>query len=213
VSDYSATSSESDGAGTALAEVADLAPVVGGLATAPNIPSLRELKWMSEALKTSIVLPKGLREGGAPAILSVMLAGRELGVPPMLAMRMIDMINGVPAVRSELKLALAKARGHDIRPVIREQGRVRVKCVIHDSHEVEWAYARDFASPDATIASEIEVEGWGEVKGEKVWKPLVEKANWRSWCGPMLWARAVAQLCREHCPEAVGGMYSTEELS
>lgn len=212
MSDYATRSSESDGAATALAE-APLPALVGGLASAPNVPSLRELKWMSEALKTSIVLPKGLREGGAPAILSVMLAGRELGVPPMLAMRMIDMINGVPAVRTELKLALAKARGHDIRPVVREAGRVRVKCVTHDSHEIEWAYARDGAGPDATIASEIEVEGWGETKGEKVWKPLVDKANWRSWTGPMLWARAVAQLCREHCPEAVGGMYSVEELS
>ena len=28
----------------------------------------------------------------------------------------------------------------------------------------------------------------------------------------MPWARAAAQLCREHCPEATGGLYSAEEL-
>lgn len=208
-------SEDANASSSALDEVeaGELAPVLGGIARSPGVPSLRELKWMSEALKTSIVLPKGLREGGAPAILSVMLAGRELGVPPMLAMRMIDMIQGTPAVRSELKLALAKARGHDIRPVLREEGRVRVKCMTHDSHEVEWAFTREGAGTGATIASEIEVESWGDQKGEKVWKPLVDKASWRSWCGPMLWARAVAQLCREHCPEAVGGLYSVEELS
>lgn len=202
---------------TELAEVSAVAPEVAVFRT--TMPSLRELHWMAQTLAGTpdkpgaVTLPRPLQ--GKPAdVLAVMLAGRELGIGPMQATRMIEVINGQTALRSELKLGLAKRAGHDIRPVIRGEGRVRVKCVTHDSHEVEWAMSRDNASPDAIIATEIAVEAW-EGKGDnrtKTFKPLVDKSAWQSWSFAMLWARAVGQLCREHCPEATGGLYSVEEL-
>jgi hypothetical protein len=121
----------------------------------------------------------------------------------MQSTRQVHIINGQTALAAELKLALARRAGHDIRPIVRENDRVRVKCLTHDSHEVEWALeARPGVMSDAVIAAEIAVAG----------KDLVMKTNWQSWGFAMLWARAVSQLCREHCPEAVGGLYSAEEL-
>lgn len=207
---------------TALAEAEPraVAPQAGVFRAA--LPSLNELAWMAKMLAgtqdgrapATVTLPRALQ--GKPAdVLAIMLAGRELGIGPMQATRMIEIINGATALRSELKLGMAKRAGHDIRPVIREDGRVRVKCVSCDSHEIEWAFAREGASEDATIASEIEIETW-EGSGDarrKTSSLLVNKSNWLSWRGPMLWARAVGQLCREHCPEATGGLYSIEELS
>lgn len=200
---------------SALAERPDegLAPAAP-VHPAVNVYSLREPHWMAKALSAAVTLPDALR-GKPEDILAVMLAGRELGIGPMQATRQIDIIQGQTALRSELKLALAKRAGHDIRPIVREPGRVRVKCCSCDSHEIEWALNREGAGAGATIATEIMVEKWTGERGArtKVMAPLVEKAAWQSWEGPMLWARAVGQLCREHCPEAVGGLYSTEELA
>jgi hypothetical protein len=210
---------------TALATPAAIMPEAVQPVYRATLPSLKELAWMAQALAgtvdsdgkprtpATVTLPKPLQ--GKPAdVLAVMLAGRELGIGPMQSTRMIEIINGQTALRSELKLGLAKRAGHDIRPVIREQGRVRVQCVSCGSHEVEWALVRQGASPDAVIATEIEVEQWagqGEQRRKEM-VPLVAKSAWKSWDFAMLWARAVGQLCREHCPDAVGGLYSVEEL-
>jgi len=205
-------------------EPSSLAPVASVFRAA--LPSLEQLAWMARMLAgdtdakgnprtpAMIALPKALQ--GKPAdVLAIMLAGRELGIGPMQATRMIEIIGGATALRSELKLGMAKRAGHDIKPVIRENGRVRVKCVSCDSHEVEWALVREGASPDAVIATEIEVESWEGPKEarQKTLSPLTAKSAWHSFPFAMLWARAVGQLCREHCPEATGGLYSVEELS
>lgn len=200
---------------TALAEPdprQELAPVAP-VHPAVNAYSLRDLHWMAKALSSAVTLPDALR-GHPEDILAVMLAGRELGIGPMQATRQVHIINGQTALAAELKLALAKRAGHDIRPLVREPGRVRVKCVSCDSHEIEWAMTRDGAAADAVIAAEIMLEKWAGsgAARTKIMAPLVEKSAWQSWEGPMLWARAVGQLCREHCPEAVGGLYSVEEL-
>jgi hypothetical protein len=62
-----------------------------------------------------MTIPKAL-QGSPPDALAIMLAGRELGIGPMQSFRQLDVINGQVAIRTELKLALAKRAGHDIRP-------------------------------------------------------------------------------------------------
>ena len=181
---------------------------------AVNRYSVSELVHMAQLISKAVTLPAALRDK-PDDILAVMLAGRELGIGPMQATRQIDIINGQTAIRSELKLALAKRAGHDIRPVDRGARFVRVACVTHNSHVVEWALTREDAiSPEAVIVAEIQVESWEGESGHrrKVMTPLAGKSAYLSWGYAMLWARSTGQLCREHCPEAVGGLYSTEEL-
>jgi hypothetical protein len=171
--------------------------------------SIKDLVYLANVLagtkqrQGALTLPKAL-QGSPPDTLAVMLAGRELGIGPMQSTRQIHIITGQTALATELKLTMARRAGHDIRPMVREPARVIVKCVTHDSHPVEWALTReDSDDPGAVIAGQIQQGG----------KSLITKENWLNYPQQMLWARAVAQLCREHCPEAVGGMYSVEELS
>lgn len=43
--------------------------------------------------------------------MAVILAGKELGIPPMLAMRKINIIKGSPTISPELMLALVRKSG------------------------------------------------------------------------------------------------------
>lgn len=198
--------------------------VTGELMPAPFTPAVNgytvsQLVKIAQLISGAVTLPNALR-GKPDDVLAVMLAGRELGIGPMHATRQIEIIQGQTALRTELKLALAKRAGHDIRPVCRHEAFVAVQCVTHQSHVVAWARdagdAQHAAGHDwgLVIASEIQVEAWEGESGQrrKVMRPLVEKSAWQSWGFAMLWARSVGQLCREHCPEAVGGMYSVEEV-
>lgn len=182
---------------------------------AVNSYTVSQLVTLSKLVSDALTLPKALQ--GKPAdVLAVMLAGRELGIGPMQSTRQVHIISGQTALASELKLALAKRAGHDIRPVDRGPRHVAVQCLSCSSHVIEWALSRtDAKSPSAVIADEIIIETWEGESGrrQKVMAPLVDKTNYQSWGFAMLWARAVGQLCREHCPEAVGGLYSAEELS
>lgn len=195
--------------------VGELAPVMASPAV--NGYTVSQLVKIAQLISGAVTLPKALR-GKPDDVLAVMLAGRELGIGPMHSTRMIEVIQGQTALRTELKLALAHRAGHDIRPVIRDDGFLAVQCVTHDSHVVAWARDPESAAlhglAGVVVASEIQVESWeGEGNARrKVMSPLVEKSAYQSWGFAMLWARSVGQLCREHCPEAVGGMYSVEEL-
>lgn len=183
---------------TALAEpeVAPVAPVH----PAVNTYTVSQLVQLAQLTSKALTLPDAIR-GKPDDILAVMLAGRELGIGPMQATRAIHIINGSTALSTELKLALARRAGHVILPERRGARAVRVYCSTCDSHRVEWAMAQaDRFGEDAVLVEEV--------------PDLRAKGGaWKSYPFAMLWARAVGQLCREHCPEAVGGLYSVEELA
>lgn len=178
---------------TALAPVAPQHPAV-------NIYTVSQLVQLAKLTAGALTLPDALR-GKPDDILAVMLAGRELGIGPMQATRAIHIINGATALSTELKLALARRAGHVILPERRSTRAVRVYCSTCDSHRVEWA----LTGPDAFGEDAVLVEELPDLKAKR--------GAWQGYPFAMLWARAVGQLCREHCPEAVGGLYSVEELS
>jgi hypothetical protein len=176
-----------------LAPVAPVYPAVNGY-------TVSQLVQLAKLISQAVTLPDALR-GKPDDILAVMLAGRELGIGPMQATRAIHIIKGSTALSTELKLALARRAGHVILPVRRSARMVRVFCSTCESHHIEWAVAPADASGDDAVLVE-EIVDLREKRG-----------TWQSYPFAMLWARAVGQLCREHCPEAVGGLYSVEELS
>src|SRR5436190_17838280 len=63
------------------------------------------MQQMAEVLVTSGFLPPNLDTPNKA--LAVLLMGRELGVPPMQAIRGIHVVNGRPSLSAELMLALA----------------------------------------------------------------------------------------------------------
>lgn len=171
--------------------------------TGGGTPWLAEYERMAQLVAKSVTLPKSYN-GDPRTVLAVALTGRELGIGFMQSTRVLYVINGVVTLATEAKLALALHAGHKIVPTERTPEGITVQCETHDSHYVTWSMER---------ASKIFFETWDkEVRGQKIRQSLTEKDNWVNHPEQMLWARAVGQLIREHCPEVCGGLYSKEEI-
>lgn len=188
--------------------------------TARQAPSsLAELAWMARALVSAVTLPKAL-QGKPGDILAVMLAGRELGIGPMAATRMVHIIQGQTSIATELKLALARPAGHEVVALAEGPGWCIVGCARHpEAGALGWCMEAG-QGPEYpgltgwTIAGEIMVESWEGERGDrhKAESPLVAKSNWRSYQRDMLFWRASSQFMRRHCPGLAGGLYTAEEL-
>src|SRR5258708_32441532 len=68
------------------------------------------IKLANEIFDTPFV-PDGLR-GSVPAVAPAILAGRELGLPPLTSLANIHVIKGKPALSAVLMRALIQAQGH-----------------------------------------------------------------------------------------------------
>ena len=175
-------------------------------ATVRNAPGmLAELAWQARAVAKSVTLPQALQNKPAD-ILAVMLAGRELGIGPMAATRMVHIIKGQTSVATELKLALALKAGHDIATAQEGEGWCIVGCRTHPkAAAVGWCMD--------TPPANIEIDAW--TYADQIMQGgtrLVDKDNWRNYQRDMLFWRAASQFMRRHCPGLAGGLYTLEEL-
>lgn len=202
-------------------EVLPAIPIEARYSNAPTT-ALQELAWTARALVNAATVPRAI-QGKPGDILAVMLAGRELGIGPMAATRMVHIIQGQTSIATELKLALAAQAGHEVAALREGVGYCVVGCKSHpDADPVGWcitaadqpALGSDELLPAWTIAGEIMVESWEGDRGarEKRETPLIAKANWRSYQRDMLFWRAAGQFMRRHCPGLAGGLYTVEEL-
>jgi len=207
---------------TDVHEPGDNLPAIPEQARYSNAPTqtLQEIAWIARALVNAATLPRALR--GKPGdILAVILAGRELGLGPMASTRMVHIISGQTSIATELKLAIAHNRGHDVMALAEGDGWCIVGCASHPEHPpVGWKMFEETEAPSYpglagwTLAAAITVESW-EGEGDRRAKtetPLIGKANWRSYQRDMLFWRASAQFLRRHCPGLAGGLYTIEEL-
>lgn len=189
-----------------------LLPAIPDQAKYSNAPTvaLQELAWTARALVNAVTVPDAIR--GRPGdILAVMLAGRELGIGPMAATRMVHIINGQTSIATELKLAKAREAGCDIQPLTEGEGWCVAHCTKHPAAEpVAWKIGRD---TPVTLADMVAPRTWtiaGDIKqGGKL---LIEKDNWRNYTRDMLWNRAASQFMRRHNPGLAGGLVTVEEL-
>ena len=124
---------------------------------------------------------------------AVVLIGRELGVPMMQALRKIFVIQGTPALASELMLALAERtrKIEDLR--IEDDGMTCTVTVKRKGRK----------SPVTTAFSGADAAKMG----------LAEKDNWKKQPAVMRRWRAIAANLRLSFPDAIGGMYSVEEVA
>lgn len=140
--------------------------------------------------KTEFV-PAGLRNR-PEAVLAAILSGREVGLPPMQSLAMIDVIDGRPSLRAQAARALIQSKGHD---VWLEESTI-TRCVLcarrrgeDHVHKVTWT------ADDAQRAG------------------LNGKPNWRRYPRNMLVARATGELARLAFADVLGGLaWMAEEL-
>lgn len=172
-------------------------------------PDSALLQWVYEAsqaariaaslAKTSFV-PASLR-GKPEDITAAILAGQELGLQPMTALRSIDIIQGTPALRAHAMRGLVQSHGHEIEVV---------------ESDDEHCAMRGRRRLGTTITGFI-YGSWQEV----VWDldrarrmGLTDKPEWKKQPRTMLIARATGELCRLIAADALHAMpYAVEEIT
>lgn len=130
----------------------------------------------------------------------IMLKGLELGISPMAAIDMIDVIGGKPVLSAKGMLALIKSSGE--LDDIRFEGD-DTYCTVTVVRRGQSPHVETFTIEDARRFMTREY-------GKTI--SLAEKANWRSMPGTMLKWRATANAVRTVFPDRIGGMYTHEEL-
>jgi len=122
-------------------------------------------------------------KSAAQAITKVM-AGQELGVPPMQSMRGIHVVDGNPQLSAGLIAALVKrSRKYDYR--VKEQNDMVVV--------LEWFQDGEPVGESSFTHGEAETAN------------LTSRTNWKTYTEDMLFARALTRGARRYCPDVFGG--------
>jgi hypothetical protein len=134
----------------------------------------------------------GQLRGKPEEVTAVILAGNELGLKPMAALKAFDIIQGTPALRAHAMRGLVQSHGHKIQLVTSDDKH----CVMRgrrdddeDWQEVTWTI------PRAALMG------------------LVGKSEWKKQPQTMLLARATGELCRLVASDVLHAVpYTSEEL-
>lgn len=147
-------------------------------------------KVATQLVQTSFV-PEAFR-GKAMEATGAILAGAEVGLSPMAALRAFDIINGTAAPRAVTLRAVVQSRGHEIRLV----ESTATRAIVEGRRVGEQSWQRSTWTIDRA-------KGLG----------LVGKHNWKAQPGAMLVARATAECARLIASDAILGIpYAAEEL-
>lgn len=171
------------------------------LSTAQDVAIHRLGEWAQSAtaahsIATTLVqtsfCPESFR-GKAGEATAAILAGIEVGLQPMAALRSFDVIQGQAAARAMTLRAIVQSHGHEIVLVESTTTRCRMKGRRRGSNEwqtITWTIER---------AADLKLTG---------------KDNWKKQPQAMLLARATSELARLIASDAILGIpYSAEELA
>lgn len=127
----------------------------------------------------------------AQAVVKI-LAGQELGLPPIYSMTKIAIVKGRVTVGAEAIAALVKRDSHYHYQVTEHSSE---RCSIDFYEDGKKAYSSTFTMADA--------KGAGLVK---------QDSAWQTYPRAMLFSRAVSQGARIVCPHLIAGVYTHEEM-
>lgn len=155
--------------------------------------SIAEALSLSEQLAKASTLSEGLR-GNTSNVLAAMLAGQEMGLAPMAALRSIHIIKGKPVLAADAMVAVVLASG---------------KCEYFDRVEESAASVtyetKRVGSPNKRRCT------WTIEDAQRA--QLVNNDNWRKHPIAMLAARAKSTLARDVYPDILAGCYSDDEVA
>lgn len=151
----------------------------------------REAYAVAKSLaKTSFV--GSTMKGRVEEICGAILAGQEIGLQPMAALRSIDIIQGAPAMRAHTLRGLVLSQGHDV-------------WVEHSDAE------RAVVCGQRQGSEHVERSEWTIDRARRL--GLLKKDNWQKQPEAMLVARATAEVCRRVGADVLMGLpYAVEEL-
>ena len=113
------------------------------------------LKTLGVLIKTPTV-PKRYRDSptGVADMMSVILTGRDVGIPDMMALQHIYLVNGQASMSGQLMCALVNRSGHRIKVSWQKDGTAVAEAWRRDpwSKELEMVGLISFGPDDADIA-------------------------------------------------------------
>lgn len=182
-----------DNSGGNAQRSASIVPLRTGGRVAGIVPtSIEEVFRLATAIAKSGMAP---RDMGTPEKLTVaILHGLEIGIPPMMAINKIAVVNGRPTLWGDAVPALLLSKGFKIREMMYAEGEDRfAQCtVIRPNGE---QIVRNFSVRDAMTAGL-----WG--------KP----GPWKLYPDRMLQMRARGLAARDGAADVLSGIYLTEEM-
>lgn len=148
----------------------------------------KNLAVADQMVKTGF-MPKALRT--AQQVVLVMETGRELGLPPMEALRNIYIVDNKTALASQLMLSLIyrSDKLEDIKIEDKEKS-----CTVTMQRKGMSPYSVTFTESDARNAN------------------LLHKDNWKNYPKNMYRARAISMCARVVCSDIVAGLYTPDEI-
>jgi hypothetical protein len=155
--------------------------------------SIEEAERLSGTLSKSQLLPDALRQKPAD-VLATVLAGAELGLAPMQAIRGIAIIKGKPTLSADTMGALVKRRQDVCEYLVLKESTPKVA-----TYETK---RRGDPSP-TTMSFAIEDAQRAGLQGD----------NWKKYPAAMLRARALSAICRAVYPDLCLGLYDPDELA
>ncbi len=146
---------------------------------------------LAERLCSTQFAPAAYRGKPEEATAAIM-AGAEVGLSPMAALRAFDNIPGTPAPKAITLRAIVQGQGHEVR--IDESSQDRAVVSGRRKGDSDW-----------------QTSTWDMARANLM--GLTGKAQWKQQPGAMLIARATAEVCRWIASDAIMGMpYTAEEL-
>lgn len=158
---------------------------------AVRLGSLADKVDYAQHLASSALLPKQYQRQPANLLFAIEYA-EMLQLPPMAAITGIHVIEGKPSASAALISALVRRAGHRLR--VKGNGVKAVAQIVRSD------------DPEFTFESEWTIERAQQAG-------LTGKAVWKNYPAAMLKARAISEVARDACEEALSGMhYTPEEL-
>lgn len=132
------------------------------------------------------LLPEGLKNEGE--IVAVLLAGQELGLPPMASLRGLQVVRGKVIISYDTMVALLRRAGYRIEWLTSSATEARLRLTAQDGS--------------------THTERWDEARAKKA--GLWGSSTWAKYPDTMLKARCVSSAARAFAGEVLAGVYLEE---
>jgi hypothetical protein len=181
------------GAGTALEA---RQPDFEAHSVLPSAVEWANLMSVSKVIANSGLAPKVNGRPMSPEAVAVTaLKGRELGIPPMMALSHIHVIEGRPTASAELMRSLVQRAGHYL-------------AIVEQTPQRATANARRKDWPDSVPTATVTY-----TREEADEAGLLGKSNWKKHPVDMLVARVTSRICRQLFADCLmGASYTPDEL-
>jgi hypothetical protein len=163
-------------------------PPMVSLAIIPR--NMDEVRLLAKSIAGSILLPDALKR--EPDVIMAVIAGLELGLPPMASLRGINVIKGRPCLTAATMVAVVLGRG------VAEY----FECVEDLPDSVTYETKRAGGKNPQRATWTLDDAKRAQLSGD----------NWHKYPSDMLHARCMARLARRVYPDLLAGIYTPDEI-